>query len=411
MLIEYWGSSLPPNLVSSTNKVLIYFYSDDIPNYNQYGFKLVYNPHGTSGVQPTTTTAMTSSTPTFPSTSTKITSTITTSSVTLINKTSVRDNSPPLGCYETTRKIVLQLKMIEWGIYGLGDGTAGMFLANHYSTLGPYFGDKFGHDWPHSPLLKEPSKLELAFHQQMTQITEELTNGKLKNVSILDFAAFGSMIGQINTNYKMKSNWPTEMNFEALKGINDNPQEMFTLYKNILDDWKNYLIKVRQKDPQAHFSAIMENNTILNFTKYIRDDMKSFLMSIQASHLNPRTDSSPIWKNIAHRVFKSNNKDAFVSDRGIYDKLIMTCSMRRNLLTKTNFYHEEGCDLFHPTLTTKGFCYTFNGNTPYKIWKTAEIINVFNDLFPAHHSNEQFYGPVKEQGDIFLHITKLNAWR
>ena len=105
--------------------------------------------------------------------------------------------------------------MIEWGIYGLGDGTAGMFLANHYSTLGPYFGDKFGHDWPHSPLLKEPSKLELAFHQQMTQITEELTNGKLKNVSILDFAAFGSMIGQINTNYKMKSNWPTEMNFEV----------------------------------------------------------------------------------------------------------------------------------------------------------------------------------------------------
>ena len=243
MLIEYWGSSLPPNLVSSTNKVLIYFYSDDIPNYNQYGFKLVYNPHGTSGVQPTTTTAMTSSTPTFPSTSTKITSTITTSSVTLINKTSVRDNSPPLGCYETTRKIVLQLKMIEWGIYGLGDGTAGMFLANHYSTLGPYFGDKFGHDWPHSPLLKEPSKLELAFYQQMTQITKELTNGKLKNVSILDFAAFGSMIGQINTNYKMKSNWPTEMNFEVLKGIKGNPQQFFTLYKNLLDDWKSYLIK------------------------------------------------------------------------------------------------------------------------------------------------------------------------
>ena len=71
-------------------------------------------------------------------------------------------------------------------------------------------------------------------------------------------------------------------------------------------------------------------------------------------------------------------------------------------MKKTSFYSEEGCDLFHPTLTTKGFCYTFNGNTPYETWKTAEIINVFNDLFPAHHSNEQFYGPVKEQGDIFF---------
>ena len=171
----------------------------------------------------------------------------------------------------------------------------------------------------------------------------------------------------------------------------------------MLDDWKSYLIKVRQKDPQAHFSAIMQNNTILNFTNYIRDDMKSFLLSIQASHLNPRTDSSPIWKNIAHRVFKSNNNDAFVSDRGIYDKLIMTCTLRRNLLKKTSFGHEEGCDLFLPTLTTKGFCYTFNGQTASETWKTKEIIDVFNDLFPSHHSAEHFYGAGSEEGD-FLYL-------
>merc|ERR1711884_85924 len=121
----------------------------------------------------------------------------------------------------------------------------------------------------------------------MMQIMEELTSNKIKDVSILDFPAFGSMIGQMNVGGKMKSNWPIEMNFEVLKGLDGNPQEMFTLYKNLVDDWKSYLIKVRQKDPQAHFSAIMQNNTILNFTNYIRDDMKSFLMSIQASHLNP----------------------------------------------------------------------------------------------------------------------------
>ena len=221
------------------------------------------------------------------------------------NRTTYRDDSPPLGCYDTTRKIVLQLKMIEWGIYGLGDGAAGMFLANHYSTLGSYFGNKFGHDWPHSPLLKKPSLLELSFHQKMMQITEILTNGKVKNVSILDFPAFGSMIGQINSNYKIKSNWPTEMNFEVFKGLDGNTQEMFTQYKNLLNDWKSYLIKVRLKDTQAHFSPIMKNNNILNFTKYIRDDVKSFLISIQASHLNPTKDSSPIWKEIA-KVSLSN---------------------------------------------------------------------------------------------------------
>ena len=200
----------------------------------------------------------------------------------------------------------------------------------------------------------------------------------------------------------MKSNWPTEMNFEVLKGLNDNPRKMFTLYKNLLDDWKNYLVKVQRKDPQAHFSTIMENNTILNFTNYIRDNMKSFLMSVQASHLNPRKDSSVIWKDIAQRIFESQNEDAFVSDRGLYDKLIMTCTLRRNLLKKASFNHKEGCDLFHPTLTTKGFCYTFNGQTPYETWKNKEIIDVFNDLFPSHHSAEHFYGAGNEEGDVFF---------
>ena len=208
--------------------------------------------------------------------------------------------------------------------------------------------------------------------------------------------------------YKIKSNWPTEMNFEVLKGLDSNPKELFTLYKNLLDDWKNYLIKVRRKDPQAHFSAIMENTTILNFTNYIRDDMKSFLMSIQASHLNPTKDSSAIWRDIAQRIFKSINHDDFVSDRGLYDKLIMTCTLRRNLLKKTSFDHEEGCDLFLPTLTTKGFWYTFNGQTPSETWKTKEIIDAFNDLFPTHYSAEHFYGAGNEEGDVFLPISIFN---
>ena len=48
------------------------------------------------------------------------------------------------GCLESTRKIVIQLKMIEWRLYGIGEATAGAYLAYHYSKLGPYFGDVEG---------------------------------------------------------------------------------------------------------------------------------------------------------------------------------------------------------------------------------------------------------------------------
>ena len=53
--------------------------------------------------------------------------------------------------------------MLEWGLFGLGEATAGLFIAYHYSKLGPYFGDLDGNKWPHFPLHKSPSLLEQNF--------------------------------------------------------------------------------------------------------------------------------------------------------------------------------------------------------------------------------------------------------
>ena len=88
-------------------------------------------------------------------------------------------NFPPLilsrpqieGCLEQTREVVIHLKMIQWGIYGLGTFTSGQFLANHHHMLGPYFGDSYGNEWPKIPLHKEPKKLENDFNQLLTDIT------------------------------------------------------------------------------------------------------------------------------------------------------------------------------------------------------------------------------------------------
>ena len=49
------------------------------------------------------------------------------------------------GCQEKVRKTILQLGN---GL-GLGHLAAGLFLANHYSFIGPYFGSTDGPDWPH----------------------------------------------------------------------------------------------------------------------------------------------------------------------------------------------------------------------------------------------------------------------
>ena len=68
---------------------------------------------------------------------------------------------------------------------------------NHRSTLGSYFGNRNGHTWPNSPLNRNPFELESKFNQDMMEMTRIMSNGTLKNISILDFPAFGSRFHQL----------------------------------------------------------------------------------------------------------------------------------------------------------------------------------------------------------------------
>ena len=61
-----------------------------------------------------------------------------------ITRSSPATCSEVQGCLESARKIVVQLKMIEWRLFGVGEATAGTYLAYHFSKLGPYFGDVEG---------------------------------------------------------------------------------------------------------------------------------------------------------------------------------------------------------------------------------------------------------------------------
>ena len=106
--------------------------------------------------------------------------------------------------------------MMQWGILELGDLAAGIFLANHYSFIGPYFGSTDGPNWPHSPLSKDPSLQESHLHKEMIRTTEVLSKGKLTNISILDLPAFGSKIAHLEWQHRRISNWPSEVSFSIL---------------------------------------------------------------------------------------------------------------------------------------------------------------------------------------------------
>ena len=146
------------------------------------------------------------------------------------------------GCQEKVRRTILQLLMMEWGILELGDLSAGLFLANHYSLIGPYFGSTDGPNWPHTPLSKEPSLQESYLHKEMMRVTEVLSNGTLKNISMLDLPAFGSKIAHLERQHRRVSNWPSEVNFSILDEMNVSLPIAFRNYKLLIDHWKSYRV-------------------------------------------------------------------------------------------------------------------------------------------------------------------------
>ena len=160
--------------------------------------------------------------------------------------------------------------------------------------------------------------------------------------------------------------------------------------------------KIFKKDPLARFTPEMENNFSFNFTNYIRKDMNTFLTAIHGSYLSPSKNHFSIWGEVANELFNDTKNDHDLSNKGLYDKLIMECAFKQNILKKKELDIDGGCDLFQPTLTTNGLCYSFNSKATTEVWKETDITNAFENIFPwksQKKSTESFQASYAHKSD------------
>ena len=303
------------------------------------------------------------------------------------------------GCQKTVRKVILQLTMIQWGILGLGDASAGAFLANHYPSLGPYFGNIEAQNWPHTPLKNMPTKLESDFNLQMMKITEIISNGSLENVSIMDFPAFGSKFAKLRLKHKIAPNWQTELNFAILQG-NYESSNLFQNYKTLILDWKSYMEKIALGDPKANFTPRMKNNQLFKFTDKIKDDLTAFLIATHGSFLTADKQPSPVWTKLAKVIFNETTKTSKMLDKNMYNQLIMKCAFKESLDREKKIHIDGACDGFYPTLTNNGFCYSFGGPKITQIWKSSNLTNAFDNTFTWDNNHQFFQGETLIDGKI-----------
>ena len=110
---------------------------------------------------------------------------------------------------------------------------------------------------------------------------------------------------------------------------------------------------------------------------------------------NPQT----FWRQIAKHLFSSIKED---KGTGIMDKVIIDCAFKEDLQLRKKYPEGHGgCNGFHPSLTTNGMCYTFNGKETSELWQPSEMFTTFANLFPLKHkTNNTFGGRGTVQGKI-----------
>ena len=82
----------------------------------------------------------------------------------------------------------------------------------------------------------------------------------------------------------------------------------------------------------------------------------------------------------------------------------MQYAFKQNILKKQQDDYDGGSELFTPTLTTNGLCYSFNSESYSGVWKESELTNTFSELFPHKNSAEFFQGAEVTDGEILIQV-------
>ena len=115
----------------------------------------------------------------------------------------------------------------------------------------------------------------------------------------------------------------------------------------------------------------------------------------------------PIWKKTATEAFENERSGDIVDNNGLYDKLIIGYSFKKDLENYKFSKNEDRHEDFQPILTTRGMCYTFNSQILSDIWKPSKVTTAFIDMLPTEHVEKYFGGTGRVQGIFLTKIKRL----
>ena len=97
------------------------------------------------------------------------------------------------------------------------------------------------------------------------------------------------------------------------------------------------------------------------------------------SFLTALKQTLPIWDQVANASFNQRSNPDYSLAKGHYDKLIMKYAFGQDIFKKPHFDQDAKNESFNPTLTTNGFCYSFNGYSNSDLWKPSGNVRKYQE--------------------------------
>ena len=307
------------------------------------------------------------------------------------------------ACWSTAEKILRSIYALIFFASKPPEAPGHYFAyhINRFTSSNPYKYIQDNRLWPYGSFDIKPND----FNKCLTNISSVLSNGNLKGVSILDLPAFGSKF----EDSCYGAPWSIQLNFAIYNQLMSRSNESSSNYfdskifnecSTLQDLWRDYM-----SDPAVHDfpPKTSFNSDLFNFTKYIKEDLTSFLIAYTASIKSiPTQSSNPssiIWSDIAKNEFPKDT----VSEKVVSynDKLVQACAFQEPLEPVS--VHE--CGDFQYSLTSNGMCYSYNGMDTSKLWQDGKITKVFTETFGRYQTKiKRFRGIGHSEGKPVLQV-------
>ena len=300
-----------------------------------------------------------------------------------------------IGCNIKSKELAVEMKFIS----KIFSAKASTLLAYFGSFKGSYFSHK--QDNLSAILSKEETGFDKTLNKFMMKITNILSNGVLKNISIIDLPSYGS---NLLKDYET-GDWfsqPTATFQNILKSFGKSPTDFIEFHSKFLNSWKFH-----EGEPFLENTSMPMKNDMLNFTKYITQDFKTFLMSYIETFPTPKGIlKDDFWKNVSKSIFS----DISTPKLSIFDNLLFLCTFRESV---TNLINQRpnpdsefkkflgGCEKWKPVLTSNGVCHSFNKIVENSLWRDSAITKAMEKLQGSTFSQKYFRGIGSSEGETF----------